>query len=93
MADLMELQKQSQSLMKTVTLSDFILLSHKKTQVTLIKLPKETKPQIHALTYFVSGLVYRMDDTTKAKAFFSEGIKLLNGIFLLEEYGMLLLFP
>ena len=75
----MELQKLSQSLIKTDNPFDTVLLIDPETQSPLLKLPEEAKPQIHALTYFVSGLVYRMDDTTKARAFFSEGIKLLNG--------------
>ena len=89
MASLVELQTLSQSLAKTDCPNDFVLLYATDQKIPLICIPKEMKSQIHALTYFVSGLVYRVDDTTKAGAFFSEGIKLLNGEFLNIVDGIL----
>lgn len=78
-SDLVQLQTLIQTLVKSEDPNVFVILSSTESGSALIRLPEEMKSQIHALTYFVSGLVYRMDDTNKAKAFFSEGIKLCNG--------------
>lgn len=70
---LVELQEHVQALAADTATDELFLLE--ELPEGSLKLPRGILDLLHLLTYLVSGILHKMDDTTKSKMFLEEGLK------------------